>query len=61
MESGIQFVCADCGAHVWDFSGAPVQRSRCSNCQYVRSLNLPPDEETELREMLGVELQTKTE
>jgi len=51
------FVCVDCGAHVYDMSGAKIPaRERCCNCMFIRRLELPPGEEALMRERLGVPL-----
>lgn len=52
------FICADCQALVWDFSGDPdMSRDKCYNCTFVRRIADSPEQEAELRELLGCELQ----
>lgn len=49
-----EFICVDCKRHVHTLRQDPTDR--CLNCGFVRNLELPPERERELREVLGCEL-----
>lgn len=51
-----EFICVDCKAHVYNYGGGEDRGDRCYNCYFIRNLELSPDKEAELREVLGCEL-----
>ena len=53
-----EFVCLDCEADVYSWGGPP-NATRCASCDLVRSMDLEPDRERELRSLLGCELPKK--
>lgn len=57
-EKGMErnFVCVDCQAMVFDFSGdADVLRDKCYNCTFVSRVADSAEHEAELRRVLGCE------
>jgi hypothetical protein len=54
-----EFVCADCKSNVFSYGG-PDTSTRCASCEVVVELReergLTPQEEAELRYLLGCEL-----
>ena len=48
-----EFDCADCKSHVFSYGERERERTRCHNCNFVRSMALDADGEKELRELLG--------
>jgi hypothetical protein len=44
----------DCGSDVFSFGG-PADETRCMGCQIIRSMDLTPREEAELRKLFGCE------
>lgn len=50
------FVCVDCGAVVFDYSGDEHLRDRCYNCMFVTRVSTSPEQEAHLRSLLGCEL-----
>ena len=57
MSDEIEYDCPDCGHHViaFGFYGLTEPGMRCSPCVWVRE-HVPPERQTEIRELLGVPL-----
>ena len=53
-EQAVEFDCVDCGRHVWSV-GYDAQIARCNSCDWIRQ-HIPPEEQAEVRERLGVPL-----
>lgn len=56
-----EFVCVDCKAHVYNYGGGEDRGDRCYNCHFIRTLELSPDKEAELRRVLDCELRQEDE
>jgi hypothetical protein len=55
-----EFICIDCNAHVFVYSGdSGVVRERCYNCAFIRRVADSPEQEAELRKVLGCERQER--
>jgi hypothetical protein len=55
-----EFVCLDCKAHVFSYGDCGGElRDRCYNCAFIRTLELAPEKEAELRRVLDCELREK--
>ena len=50
-----EFDCIDCGQHIVSFGYDPPGPQRCVSCLWVKE-NILPEEETAVRERLGVPL-----
>jgi hypothetical protein len=54
-----EFVCADCKSNVFSYGG-PDTATRCASCEVVAELReergLTPEDEADLRKLLGCEL-----
>lgn len=50
------FICADCQAHTVSWGGDP-SRDCCYNCTFVRRVCDTPEQEAEMRKILGCERQ----
>lgn len=58
----LEFVCADCKALVVRFDGhRGFPPARCHNCDLIRNLGLPPDEEAQMRALLNCELREEAD
>jgi hypothetical protein len=57
MADEIEYDCTDCGRHViaYGFFGVVEPGKRCTSCDWIREL-IPPIEQAEMRERLGVPL-----
>jgi hypothetical protein len=59
MHRPHEFVCADCKSNVFSYGGLDPQ-TRCASCEVVAELReergLSPEDEAELRKLLGCEL-----
>jgi hypothetical protein len=53
-----EFVCSDCNCHVYSYSEEP-QRERCYNCAFIKRVADSPEQEAELRKVLGCERQER--
>jgi hypothetical protein len=51
-----EFVCADCKIDVCSYGGPPDE-TRCMGCNIIRSMDLSPAEEAELRHLFGCEIE----
>lgn len=56
----VEFVCADCNAHVFSYSG-DTSRDRCYNCAFIKRVADTPEQEAELRKLLGCEWQERSD
>jgi hypothetical protein len=59
MHRPHEFICADCKSTVFSYGG-PDTQTRCANCEVVAEMReergLTPEDEAELRKLLGCEL-----
>lgn len=51
-----EFVCIDCGFYVVSWGGDKL-RDRCYNCSFIRRVCDTPEQEAEMRKVLGCERQ----
>jgi hypothetical protein len=52
-----EFICSDCKGHIYTF--VRDRSGLCLNCDFVRRLDLPPEQEARMRALLGCELGQK--
>ena len=53
-----EFICVGCNADVYSYGGVS-DRDRCYNCTFVLRVAETPEQEAELRKLLGCEWQER--
>ena len=53
-----EFICVGCNAHVFSYSDNS-ERDRCYNCAFIKRVADTPEQEAELRKLLGCEWQER--
>jgi hypothetical protein len=54
-----EFICEDCNVQVFSYSDEARERTRCYNCAFIKRVADTPEQEKELRALLGCERQER--